>query len=182
VSVEWTHGVLLTVVVGALLTVTACSNDEESTAQACGVTTADAAMSLDAVHRRIEELGGAEAQPVVPLDLFLEGNDDEASIAPNLPAHPGMETFRCVLREIDARPEVADVVVGISEVTFEEEWPYADRVYVITSATGREVHGWARQLEPDPYDESLPDGWLDGDPPGAPPVPPGHRVVLLYWD
>ena len=85
----------------------------------------DSATSLRALLERIEQLGGAEAAPVVSLDGFFEGNDDEASIGPNLDPHPGIDTFSRVLREIDDRDSVAHVVVQISEVMSEDEWPFS---------------------------------------------------------
>ena len=137
---------------------------------------------------RIDELGGGEGSPVVPLDLFFEGNDDEASFAPNLDPHPGIETVRGVLQAIEQRRDVSAVLVQIDEVLEPPEWPYASRVYVVTSAPAAEVHRWAAALEPDEVspDERENDGWGDdgsaGAPPGAPDVPEGHRPVVLFWD
>jgi hypothetical protein len=143
----------------------------------------DSATSLRALLERIEQLGGADLAPVVSLDAFFEGNDDEASIGPNLDPHPGIDTFSRVLREIDDRDSVAHVVVQISEVMSEDEWPFSDRVYVITTSAARDVHDWAEELDPDPYDDAAPEGWVGGTtPPGASAVPDGHRVVCLFWD
>ena len=143
----------------------------------------DRATSLRALLERIEQLGGDDAAPVVSLDAFFEGNDDEASIGPNLDPHPGIDTFSRILREIANRDSVAHVVVQISEVMLEDEWPYSNCVYVITTATARDVHDWAAELEPDPYDDEALQGWIGGTvPPGAPTVPEGHRVVCLFWD
>jgi hypothetical protein len=149
-------------------------------------------MKREQLHERIEALGGQDAYPVVPLDLFFDGNDDPASFAPNLEPHPGIDKFYSVLREIRDRPEVSDVVVQIDEVLGPEEWPYAPAVYVITSAPALEVHRWAAELRPDedPSPGSADSyGWLPlGDrdratpPPGAPEIPEGHRVVTLFWD
>lgn len=131
---------------------------------------------------RIDELGGGDARPVVPLDLFFDGNDDVGSIGPNLDPHPGVDTFHRVLRGIQARPDVADVVLQVSEVMAEDEWPFVDAAYVITTASEEEVHAWAADLEPDPP-VADPTTWLDASPPpGAPEVPDGYRVVTLYWD
>jgi hypothetical protein len=143
----------------------------------------DSATSLRALHERIEQLGGDEAAPVASLDAFFEGNDDEASIGANLDPHPGIDTFSRVLRQIDDRDSVSHVVVQISEVMSEDEWPFSDRVYIITTSAARDVHAWAAELEPDPYDDAAPEGWVGGTtPPGAPAVPDGHRVVCLFWD
>ena len=139
---------------------------------------------MDRLLARIDELGGQEAYPVVPVDLFFEGNDDPASIAPNLDPHPGVRTFERVLREIRERPQVADVVLQIDEV-MEGEWPYAQAAYVITTASAVDVHEWAAELQPDELveeEDEIPP-WLGRPtPPGAPEVPEGHRVVTLFWD
>jgi hypothetical protein len=120
----------------------------------------------------------------VAIDLFFEGNDDPGSIAPNLDPHPGVPTFERVLNGIRDRPDVSHVLAQIDEVV-DDEWPYAQAVYVITTAAPEEVHRWAAELQPDEYvgeeDELGP--WLGREtPPGAPDVPAGHRVVTLFWD
>jgi hypothetical protein len=136
---------------------------------------------LERLLARIDALGGDEAYPVVPLDLFFEGNGDEASIGPNLDPHPGIPAFRRVLEDIRSRPEVADVVLQVSEVMSDDEWPFVDAAYVVTTAPAQEVHDWAGELEPDPPDPDA--GWIYGNPPpGAPPVPDGHSVIALRWD
>lgn len=140
---------------------------------------------MERLSERIEQLGGVEASPVVPIDLFFDGNDDPASIAPNLQPHPGIQTFRRVLTDIGNRPDVSNVAVQIDEV-IEGEWPYALAVYVITAASPEEVHRWAAELQPDEYvgEEEHIGPWLGRGhaPPGAPAVPEGHRVVTLFWD
>jgi hypothetical protein len=140
--------------------------------------------NLERLNARIEELGGPDAYPVVSLDLFFEGNDDPASIGPNLDPHPGLETFDRVLRAIRERPDVSDVVAQIDEVV-EGEWPYVPAVYVVTTAAPEEVHSWAAEIQPDEYvgEEDSIGPWLGrGRPPGAPVVPDGSRVVTLFWD
>ena len=139
--------------------------------------------SLQRLRARIDELGGGDAYPVVPLELFFADNEDEASIGPNLLPHPGVDTFARVLSELRALPEVADVVLQVGEVLEgDDEWPFVEAAYVITTATPERVHAWTSSLEPD-APAGPEGGWLHGStPPGAPTVPDGHRVVTLYWD
>ena len=146
---------------------------------------------LEQLLARINDLGGQDAYPVVPLDLFFEGNDDPASFAPNLDPHPGIPKIHGVLRSIEERPDVSAVVVQIDEVLDAPEWPYASSVYVVTSADAAEVHEWAASLEPDELspDERDNYGWGDSGgrnretaPSGAPSIPPAHRPVILFWD
>jgi hypothetical protein len=140
---------------------------------------------------RIDQLGGEGSYPVVPLDLFFAGNDDDASFAPNLEPHPGIAQIYAVLRSIKERDEVADVVVQIDEVLPEPEWPYASSVYVVTSAPAVRVHESAASIDPDEPSGVDADmyGWLEyGErdrtvpPPGAPELPEGYRPVVLVWD
>jgi hypothetical protein len=135
---------------------------------------------LDILRSTIQELGGQDANPVLALELFFDGNHDVYSIGPNLEPHPGLETFYRVLREIRERPDVADVVLEVVEVMQgDDEWPFVDTAYVITTAETERVHEWASALEPDPPEE----GWLrHSPPPGAPGVPEGHHIVALWWD
>jgi len=111
---------------------------------------------------RINELGGPDARPVVPLQLFFDGNDDPASFAPNLEPHPGLATIYSVLRSIELRPDVSDVVVQIDAVPEPPEWPYASSAYVITTADPADVHDWVAAIEPD--------------------EPAPNPDVVLFWD
>jgi hypothetical protein len=146
---------------------------------------------LEQLLARIDELGGENAYPVVPLDLFFEGNDDPASFAPNLLPHPGIERIHAVLRSIEGRPDVSAVFVQIAEVLDPPDWPYASAVYVITSADAADVHQWTASIEPDELSPDPSDhyGWMDyagrsrdDAPPGAPSVPADQRPVILFWD
>ena len=122
-------------------------------------------MTIQDLHARIAELGGQTAYPVVPLDLYFEGNEDPASFAPNLDPHPGIRRIYAVLAGMAKRTDV--------------------------SSDAAEVHRSAGSIEPD---EPSPDseenyGWLgyaDRDratpPPGAPEVPERYRPVTLFWD
>jgi hypothetical protein len=131
----------------------------------------------------IELQGGYEGvgpEPVVSLEQFFDGNIDLGSIGGNLGDHPGMDTFFRVLREIRDRPDVYDVLVGITEVEDDElSWPYSDHVYVITTATVDAVANWAKPLEADQPGE----GWWNGAPPRWPiQVPEDAHIVTLWWD
>lgn len=136
----------------------------------------------------IDRQGGVgTTRPAVPLEVFFEGNHDEASMGCNLDSHPGIATFYEVLAGIRDRPDVHDVLVGITEVMPEPEWPFSDHVYVITTALPTEVVSWADRLRPDPKesdeeaDENI-EWWLDRVRPPLGEVPDGARVVLLFWD
>ena len=118
--------------------------------------------------------------PVVPLDAFFDGNDDLGSIGCNLgDDHPGLDRFREVLAGVKKRRDVQDVLVGIFEAMEEDtSWPFSETVYVLTSASASAVQEWVAELQPDEVEE----GFLDGPPPGLPPLGDGMMPVRLWWD
>lgn len=140
---------------------------------------------LSALKQKIERLGisadGSTPSPVVSLEDFFEGNDDLGSIGCNLgeDEHPGINGFYRVLRDIRARADVQDVLVEIHELMEgEDEWPFAERVYILTSATEDTVRSLLEPLLAD--DVEL--GWSNSEPPGAPTLKPGMRVLAAWWD
>ena len=138
---------------------------------------------LPDLRAEIDRQGGYETgdgpEPVVSLELFFEGNDDLGSIGCNLVDHPGIPEFFAVLRDLRDRVEVHDVLVGISEVLGPDEWPFADHVYVVTSASARQVENWAARLRPDEPGSD----WWNGVPPAREiSLPAGMRLVTLWWD
>jgi len=128
--------------------------------------------------------------PILSLEDFFEGNDDPGSIGCNILDHPGTQAFYSTLKQIRARPEVQDVLVEIYETIKDDEyvkdgllwgrdWPlFSERVYIISSASIKQVVEWARLLCPDEVDE----GWAFGKAPAAPDPEQGHHVYSLWWD
>jgi hypothetical protein len=168
-----------------------CNDASQSPRTSAAKTTKGRTTSREQLIARINELGGQDAYPVVPLDAFFAENHDEASFAPNLDPHPSIAKIAGVLHAIEQRPDVSAVVVQIDEVLDPPEWPYASLVYVVTDADAKDVHEWAASIEPDELSPGMSDnyGWgqyagrnRDTPPPGAPEVPPGYRPVVLSWD
>jgi hypothetical protein len=77
---------------------------------------------------------------LVTLEEFFDGNDDPGSIWPNLANEPiPAEVFK-VLKAIRSRKEVVDVRILVTQFDgVEDEWPFSDTVFVITSSTKEEV-------------------------------------------
>lgn len=111
------------------------------------------------------------------IELFFEGNDDPASIAGNMPGHPGLAVFRDCLMEIRAKPEVQDVLICLVDFA-EDEWPYTDTILVFTSASPEAVSEWVARIDPDAVDAGL----RYSDSAGLPVCQPGMRPVYLWWD
>src|SRR5262249_15131875 len=118
--------------------------------------------------------------PVVTVEEFFDGNTDLGSIGCNLPQHPGLEHFHRVLNEIRFRPDVQDVLVRIYDIE-DDDWPFTDTVYILTSAPKSEVERWVESLQPSEVHEDGDDDsgqdWQSHKSPSAPDLKPGMRAV-----
>src|SRR5260221_7699113 len=112
------------------------------------------------------------SNPVVSIEDYFEGNDDQGSICYNVNEHPGLEAIHGVLKTIRGRLDVQDVLVSCQ---FEDEnvWPYSSHLYIYTSATKTDVECWVDVIRQDEISE----GWFFGVQPLAAPDPlPRMRV------
>ncbi|MDQ2730251.1 MAG: hypothetical protein M3Y56_01215 [Armatimonadota bacterium] len=150
-------------------------------------------MSRNAAVQKILKQGmpdGRGPLPVLSLEDFFIGNHDEGSIGCNLRKHPGIDHFYKALLGIRNREDVQDVlieVIDLNELDSEEyqdeedegaEWPFSERVYLLTTATVQQVEGWVQELGPDDVAE----GWSSGKPPAAPVPNDGFGVISVWWD
>ncbi|MFM9965605.1 MAG: hypothetical protein ACKV2Q_30840 [Planctomycetaceae bacterium] len=147
---------------------------------------------LLALLRTLEERYGEEGaeSPVVTIDEFFPGNTVDQSIAANLSPHPGLKVFRDVLKRIRGKETVQDVLIVIGDSPMlpetddgdfeDDDWPYSDEVYVLTSSSPAEVEKWTAKLQPDTVSLTH---WRNNQPPkGAPDLQPGMQLIRLWWD
>ncbi len=146
---------------------------------------------LIALLRLLDERSGPEhMKPLVTLEEFFPGNTIDKSIAANLTPHPGLKRFRDVLKRIRAKDTVQDVLILITDrpmtpetddADFEDDdWPYSDAVFVLTSSSPAEVEKWAVKLQPDSVTVAQ---WDNNQPPkDAPELQPGMQLIRLWWD
>jgi len=130
--------------------------------------------------KKIYEQGYPDAKtaPLISLEDFFEGNNDEGSIGCNLVEHPGISTFYTVLLKIRNKPNVQDVFVEIMEVEDDEYWPFSERVYILANTNSKEIEKWVGILEPSEIEE----GYVFGKPPIAPELHFNHQVFGVWWD
>lgn len=124
-----------------------------------------------------------QSSPVVSLEDFFIGNEEEGSIGCNLMNHPGLSFFFKTLKSIREKDNVQDVLVEITDIdTLKEpynEWAFSDRIYVITNETLTEVKKWLEPLFPDDIEE----GWSMVKPHStAPLIRDGFKVFSAWWD
>ena len=79
------------------------------------------------------------------------------------------------------RDNVQDVLVEINEVEESDEsmWPFADRIYILSTAARAEVTDWVAALMLDEVE----DGFAYGGPPAsAPELLKDVKVYGVWWD
>lgn len=120
-----------------------------------------------------------EPLPIVSLEDFFEGNTDYGSIGCNLIEHPGPQAFYSHLLSLRSRSDVQDVLVEIYEIEEDSNtWPFSERIYILTSASAKDVAEWLKPLAPDEIEE----GYFLGKPPTAPRLWEAMQVFAAWWD
>lgn len=129
---------------------------------------------------------GGDRFPLLTLDEFFTGNEEEGSIAPNQEGlgRPPLADIAARLEVLASDDEVAWVRVQLHEEMFEDGYEdvVAESVAICTSlpdaVLDRRLDVEELQAEPVweglSYDEDL---YCD-----VPAVPDGYRVVTLGWD
>ena len=121
----------------------------------------------------------AEPEPqLVPIDVFLDGNDDLGSIGCNLMEHPGIDAFRSAFAALKRRLDVQAIYAQITELDpGEDSWPFTDTVLVVGSIPSGELQEALAHLQPDevgPGDpESLSPGLTDSE---------RNSALVAWWD
>ncbi|CAL9351032.1 hypothetical protein SUDANB121_00477 [Nocardiopsis dassonvillei] len=131
------------------------------------------------VARIVARTSAAGAMPLLTLDEFFDGNDDEECIAPNQWGYgrPPLSVLVGCLRGIESRGDVAWVRVQPHPETVELEQLSAEAVAVCTAADEETCTAWVEGLESSGVVSGLVDGYLD-----VPPVPRGMSVWSVVWD
>lgn len=128
----------------------------------------------------LEKIGNVnESSAAVSLEEFFVGNDDGASIWCNIRNPISPDRIFDILKRLRDRNNVTDVVVLVTQYDGgEEEWPFSDTIYVITTADPADVLSW---LDP----EHTPDEhWLATKPQELKVlrIPEGMHAIGLWWD
>lgn len=101
----------------------------------------------DVLMKRIAEqvdLGSRWERPVlVSVDEFFNGNDVLGSFAANACTEEiDVCQFHDIFKEIENRDDVRGVWIEIVDIDDNDEWPYSDTGYLITSASESEINTW----------------------------------------
>lgn len=136
-----------------------------------------------ALAEYVQSLGGQVGGPAALVDLerFFLGNDDPASIAPNLEPHPGVQQIYDVLRRLRDDAAVSTVMVSVLlewDTQPPDEWPFAESVVVVTSLSPEAVDAIVGTVGADPTASEPSMAGLAN----PPIVPDGQQVLIVWWD
>jgi hypothetical protein len=133
---------------------------------------------LEVIKAKGIPVGGRGAGPTVTIEDFFEGNDDLGSIGCNLLPHPGVSKFYQTLAAIKSRDDVQDVLVEIADLVDENSWPFADKVFVLTSIPADSLQKLMADLQADEVGEFPP----ISVPSDLPPLKKGMQILGAWWD
>ena len=126
----------------------------------------------------------SNAPVFLTLDDFFDGNNDEASIAPNFFTKLSIAEFYKTLKDIEEDKKVAGAYIELKDVNVyngnqfqDDEWFYTDIVYFIGDITKEEIASKVEKLQPDEVqyvdDERI--MALNSD-------YAGKKIVSVWWD
>ncbi len=125
------------------------------------------------------------ANPVfLTLDEFFDGNNDDASIAPNLDTKLKVEEYYKTLKNIQkeknvigAHAELKDVMIYENNQLNDNEWFYTDIIYFIGDITKEEIASKVENLQPDEveYTDDKRIVGLNAD-------YKNKKIVYVWWD
>ena len=90
------------------------------------------------------------------VDDFFDGNNDVASIAPNLSEKPKIAEYYKVFKRLLENDKVENVYVNIKDINIYEngklndsEWIFSDMIYIVGTITKNEISELTEHLKPD---------------------------------
>ena len=120
--------------------------------------------------------------PLLPLELFFDGNDDTGSIGCNLVAHPGVATFYQTLRDLRDDEDVSGVWMFAKQHDWKPGWPHSDEIVIRTSLEDVEIAARLEHLEPDTVDTVVLSDVVNDITGASVRCAPGERHIVAWWD
>lgn len=133
---------------------------------------------------KIEEQGGVghpyDNNVIVDIEDFFEGNYVEESFAANAcTENIDVREFYRIFKDIKLKSNVQDIKILIYSIEEDEDWPYSDTAFILTSASKKEVYDWFGDAFPSDIGED------DGKGKGLerlPKLKEGYKLYYLWWD
>lgn len=125
-----------------------------------------------------EKLAEQPAPQLVTIAQFFDGNDDPASIGPNVIDYPGVAAYRDTLTQINARADVDAVYAQIAELDPRvDEWPFTDAIFIVGTLAVTEAQQLLAHLQPDLVARAEPEHI-----PAALAQKHTAPVLIVWWD
>ena len=125
-----------------------------------------------------------EPTPLVPLELYFEGNDDQGSIGCNLTKHPGVRSFYETLLQLRNDGQVSGIWVIAKQHDWKPGWPHSDEILVRTTLSDSDIKSRLNHLGPDEVGEASSSPPFELHDLAGLPVAcaAGERHVVAWWD
>lgn len=121
--------------------------------------------------------------PLLPLELFFDGNDDVGSLGCNLLDHPGISDFYTTLLELRSDPSVSGAWVIAKQHDWKPSWPHSDEIVLRTRLSADAVAARLGHLQPDTVDAVPTLTSPTKDVTGAEVAcAPREHFVVAWWD
>lgn len=126
-----------------------------------------------------------QTKPIyLPLDEFFDGNNDDASIAPNLNTKLKVSEYYKILKNIQndkkvigAFAELKDVMIYENNQLNDNEWFYTDVIYFVGDLTKEEIAKRVKKLKPDEVEYSTEEELTQLNEDFQ-----GQKIVYIWWD
>jgi len=132
----------------------------------------------------IDSIGHSySTETAIPLDLYFAGNTEQFCIITcNTSKGISAERLHKELCAIRDRDDVESIFVRFTSyddaLVDEDTWINSDTVWIVTTASAEHVSEWVGDLCPsDVYEEVVDDSFVN-----PPAIPPGYRMVAVWWD
>lgn len=107
------------------------------------------------------------------IEDFFEGNHVQGSFAANACSDEiDVEEFYKIFKDIKNKENVKELYIEICDVDIEEEWPYSDTAFIVTSANEEEINNWFGDVCPSEINEHVSLKELED----------GYKLYCLWWD
>ena len=116
--------------------------------------------------------------PLVRLDEFFDGNDEERSLIRGS-NHTPLAKVRMVLREVERCPDVFSVRIAVTEYaepTETRRWPYSERVLIVATLSRDRIVQLFRPLKPSAIGVAREDSYF-----GVPQIGGGATLYEIRW-
>ena len=109
----------------------------------------------------------------ISVNDFFEGNYVKGSFASNACTDEfDVKEFYAIFKEIEKKENVKEVYIEIADVDVEEEWPYSDTAFVVTTANEEEIESWFKEASPSEIDEHI----------SIEKLKDSYKLYCLWWN